>query len=297
MSRIETLTQDQINRMADYRDKWISIGLSTDPANRPAAEEGIKKAYRIAGLALPKIVWCGSPLAQGLTRALVMGLSKSEVRDSVWASVGASVRDSVWASGYGQHDANWLAFYEYFRDVCALGEQTQRLSGIWEISKNAGWWLPHEKICWVSERHNTLNRNSEGRLHCDNGPALQYPDGWAIWALNGVRVSENIVTTPAEKLDPAIILKEQNAEIRREIVRKIGIERVCERLNAQCVDKQGEYELLLLDLQDGRKRPYLKMRNPSIGVYHVEGVHPECTTVEAALKWRNGTADKPVVLT
>jgi hypothetical protein len=32
---------------------------------------------------------------------------------------------------------------------------------------------------------------------------------------------------------------------------------------------------------------YLKMVNPSIGTFHVEGVDPQCATVEQALNWRN----------
>ncbi len=89
------------------------------------------------------------------------------------------------------------------------------------------------------------------------------------------------------------ILRETNAEIRREIVRKIGIEKVCKDLNAQPISHYRDevngmnYELLLLDLGDGRTRPYLKMRNPSIGVYHIEGVPPEITSAEQALIWRN----------
>ena len=95
-----------------------------------------------------------------------------------------------------------------------------------------------------------------------------------------------------------MILRTTNAEVRREIVRKIGIERACQQLAAKVVDRQGElYELLLLDLGDKRRRPYLKMRNPSLGVYHLEGVHPTCKTVEEALRWRNNSAAQPVILT
>ena len=39
------------------------------------------------------------------------------------------------------------------------------------------------------------------------------------------------------------------------------------------------------------------MLNPSIGIWHVEGVAPACLTVEQALNWRNQTADKPEVMT
>jgi hypothetical protein len=115
--------------------------------------------------------------------------------------------------------------------------------------------------------------------------------------LNGVKVTEEIVMTPSAALDPHLLLKEKNAEVRREIVRKVGIDRVVIDLGAKVADRQGDYELLLLDLGDKRNRPYLKMLNPSIGTWHVEGVHPDCATVEQALNWRNQTDVKPEVLT
>ena len=85
--------------------------------------------------------------------------------------------------------------------------------------------------------------------------------------------------------------------MRREFVRKVGIDRICYKLQAKCLDKQGAYELLVLDLGEGLRRPYLKMVNPSLGTWHVEGVHPSCKTVSDALTWRNGTDVPPSQLT
>jgi hypothetical protein len=137
------------------------------------------------------------------------------------------------------------------------------------------------------------------RLHNSNGMSVKFSDGWGIYSLNGVLVTKELVETPAGKLDPKILLTEKNAEVRREIVRKIGMERLIYKLGAQSIDKSGDgvYELLMFDIGDNRKRPYLKMLNPSIKTWHVEGVHPDCKTVESALNWRNQTAEKPVSLT
>src|SRR3990167_9157698 len=111
--KIESLTQEQKDRFQEFIDKWTKIGLSCEPAKRKEAEFGIKTAYKIAGKNPPKkIVWCGSPLSQGLTRAIIFRLKDSEikvgkklkasvrdsVRDSVRAGVWDSVRDSVWDS-------------------------------------------------------------------------------------------------------------------------------------------------------------------------------------------------------
>jgi hypothetical protein len=137
-----------------------------------------------------------------------------------------------------------------------------------------------------------------GRLHAETGPAVSWQGSdERYFFLNGVHVSEEIVETPANRLDPRLMLFERSADVRREIIRKVGIERVCEAFNAQCVDRLGDYELLLLDLRDGRVRPFLKMKNPSIGVYHIEGVAPECRTVAEAIAWRNQSDVPPSVLT
>ena len=94
-------------------------------------------------------------------------------------------------------------------------------------------------------------------------------------------------TTRAEALDVREwVVKSQNAEQRAAAVRKIGVERVCAELGARVVDRQGEYELLMLYIGDERRRPYLKMRNPSVGIYHIEGVPVGTATVEAALHAR-----------
>lgn len=51
MKRIDSLTAEQIAKMAEWRDKWIDIGLSTEPANRPEAEKGVILAYAARSLA------------------------------------------------------------------------------------------------------------------------------------------------------------------------------------------------------------------------------------------------------
>jgi hypothetical protein len=164
------------------------------------------------------------------------------------------------------------------------------------VTESAGWYLTHAKLCWIAERHGTLHRNPQGRLHCTDGPAIAYPDGWEIYALNGVRMSRELVMTPANQLDAQVVVQETNAEIRRELVRKMGVELVCQRLGSTVLDRHGDYELITLNLGDGRVRPYLKMKNPSIGIYHIEGVEPSCLTVQKALNWRNGTDQPPEVL-
>jgi hypothetical protein len=162
-------------------------------------------------------------------------------------------------------------------------------SGLWL------YWLTPDEVVAAPRPELQLER---GRLHSARGPAISWPGGESYYFLHGAEVVREVVETPASLLDPRMILFERNAQARAEIVRKVGVERVCEALNARRVDAVGDYELLMLDLLDGRERPYLKMRNPSVpGVYHIEGVAPHCRTVAEALAWRNGTDVPPSLLT
>ena len=140
------------------------------------------------------------------------------------------------------------------------------------------------------------------RLHCESGPALSFRDGFEIYKLNDVTVPKELVMTPWNEIDVKKWMAEPNVEIRREVLRKVGNEKVMKDLGAILLDSKaniigGPYELYTLELGEGIKTNALKMLNPSIGVYSIENVPPECTTVEQALAFRNDTAELPITLT
>ena len=144
-------------------------------------------------------------------------------------------------------------------------------------------------LALISRRPKRVRFDGSGRLHADGEAAIEWRDGWKLFYLNGVLVPEEVAVTPAAQLDPGVILREGNVEVRREIVRKIGIERLIQKLGGKVVDSWKGYELITLDIPGmGIKPTYLKMKNPSIGTYHVEGVPPRITTCREALSWRVG---------
>jgi hypothetical protein len=94
-----------------------------------------------------------------------------------------------------------LGVYEYLHDVLPSGDLTRPMQGIWQAAKSAAWIVPHERICWVSERPSVLRVDAAARLHCPDGPALQYPDGWSHYAWKGVEVPGWMIEQP-EKITP-----------------------------------------------------------------------------------------------
>lgn len=94
-------------------------------------------------------------------------------------------------------------------------------------------------------------------------------------------------------LTPEQIATEPNAQIRQVMVERVGHERVAQMFQAKICDKKsitiGEtvhpYELLDCVVGETRVK-YLKMVNPSMGVYHIEPVGTAPHTVDEALRAR-----------
>ncbi|MCX5202856.1 hypothetical protein OG897_15535 [Streptomyces sp. NBC_00237] len=134
---------------------WSAVAAATGPADRAAAEEGIRLAYRTAGLAEPeRIVWAASP------RAAVEAVEKNEA----------------------------------------------------------------------------------GRLDREDGPALVYPDGFALHAWRGIPVPAEF---PDELtgLSRARIRDEENAGLRRAMLEHYGYERYLTESGAEPVHR-GETGIL-----------------------------------------------------
>ncbi len=203
----------------------------------------------------------------------------------------------------GQQEYYWIAFYRFLEQIgVKFSKKLSEWLKLWEsISQSIGWWYPYEGICFISDRPEVchIKYQSTG-LHCDDGPALRFRDGYELYSLNGTRVDKELVMTPAEELSSQLLIKEKNANIRREIVRKIGIGRCLIDLDAQIIDEGnditgGPYALINLSIE-GEYRPYLKMVNPSTGTIHIEGVTPECKNVDDALNFRKPQEMKDILV-
>ena len=205
----------------------------------------------------------------------------------LWFSCAASSW-RMWTGG--NQWSYWDAWISFFREVCGLELPEYESYRHWQaLTEHSGPRIMHPDFCMVSDRPEVLLVNAENQPHCTSGPFCRWRDGSKLYSVNGVRVPAWLVETPAEALDPARFAGIENAEVRREFVRKVGIERICSKLGTEVLDRQGDYELHMVPLGGTTgEHPYLKMRNPSIDVWHMEAVAKGCRTVEQALRFRNG---------
>ncbi|MFD6532037.1 DUF6745 domain-containing protein [Streptomyces sp. NPDC060184] len=258
---------------------WRAVASATGRADRTAAEEGIRLAYRTAGLAEPgRIVWVDSPRAavEAVEKLVDAGKPvREEVRTRPWGHERRRKYDELGAMGWaalwsatgaqlwettsalaeriragvvaelavrpedetavrlvlldavlGQHDAAWLAAFE----------DSEPLAGLAVVARNAGWWWPYENVVVVAERPEVLHRDEAGRLDRGDGPALAYPDGFALHAWRGMPVPAAFLEE-LSALTPERIREEANAELRRVMLEHFGYDRYLEESGAEPVHR------------------------------------------------------------
>ncbi|MFI8352039.1 DUF6745 domain-containing protein [Streptomyces cyaneofuscatus] len=273
-------------------NSWRDVAAATGAADRAAAEEGVRRAYRTAGLAEPeRIVWAESPRAavEAVEKLADAGRSvREEVRTRPWADERRRMYDELGPAGWsalwsatgaqlwettaalaerirygvvadlagkpedegavrlvlldavlGQHDAAWLAAFDGRGD---------RLTGLAEVARNAGWWWPYERAVVISERPEVLHRDEAGRLDHGAGPALAYRDGFALYAWRGMPVPADFLAELAS-LTPQRIREEENAELRRVMLEFYGYDRYLTESGAEPVhrDETGILWRIALD--------------------------------------------------
>jgi hypothetical protein len=192
----------------------------------------------------------------------------------------------------GQFWAFWPAFVSFFREECSLRltKELEAADDAYQLTVKSGcYWWPNHDFVMACARPVEINRNATGQLHADGKLAISWPDGWGLYMLNGVKVPDWLVLNQAREISPSVLTTDKSLEsvdVRREFIRKVGIERCLDVLGWQPKDTMGDYTLGEVTVGEGTTRKYLKMLNPSVKVWHLEAVHPECETVQEALNYR-----------
>jgi hypothetical protein len=121
----------------------------------------------------------------------------------------------------------------------------------------------------VSDRPNILKIDEQSRPHSDDSPSHQWRDGWSLYHIHGIRVTEQIVMRP-ETLTLEQIANESNSEVRRIMIERFGYEKYLRNSNAKLIDscpvdhpmkgmqdaklwKQGD--IVMLDLLNSTPEP------------------------------------------
>ena len=155
------------------------------------------------------------------------------------------------------------------------------------LRNSAGWVMPYENICFVSERAVNLKLDEAERLHCETGPAMSYRDGFGIYAWHGTIYDEAWAKT---KPTAQRALTHPSTELRRVACEMLGWDKILSTLNAVTIDKDIDPEigeLVKVVIPDNGDGYFLRVRCGTGRTFALP-VPPEMKTARQANAWTWG---------
>ncbi|HAZ47040.1 MAG TPA: hypothetical protein DDW76_28605 [Cyanobacteria bacterium UBA11369] len=321
MPLIEKLTPEQEALIPIYREKWRQIALSTERIDRKKATVAVKAAYAAIGKEEPLIAFYDSPYTSAhIALSNLIQQHKAQLASLMWEQIGKEVRKKLWLGvrlalwnqlnsqlvysfeqSRGENCENCIYSYDWARSACLFDFCTNVLNcpsegEKWELFqdlvKNCGYIFPYANTCVVCDRPIELSFDNRGLLHAEGKPAIQFADGYSVYAYHGVRLPGKYGSIPPKQWRGKWLLKERNAELRRVLIQGIGYARICQELQATELDTWQEYTLLKIDSNLDVEDIYLlKMTCPSTGYIHALRVPPDVQSAREAIAWVNWGID------
>ena len=231
VKRIDSLTEEQKSKMKQYVDKWIAIGLRTGETDWDTFDKYMPIVYEKAGLQYPKnVVRVSSPIVGALAASMAESILKNKratvgdavsvaVSDAVSVAVrdavGGAIHDAIHNAVYDALKSNnlewnywlggqfWVGYWywygvatcDFLFNECGLElskDIMERAEANRKISESVNYIWPNRDFVMVCARPTKILRDDQGRLHSENGMAIQYPDGWGLYLLHGVQFPEEL---------------------------------------------------------------------------------------------------------
>ena len=248
--------------------------------------------------------------------AQVAAQVRAQVAAQVWNQVGAQVGDQVAAQVADQvwkqkleyftpaaenllTDSGWVPFYDYFKRISIV--EHKLLDKYIEYLKNGVFYTIFlGGAAFLCGRPEYIKRDEQNRLHCEDGPAIRWKDGYCNYFWHGVSVPEKLIERPDE-IAKEDLINETNAEVRRGMMEKLG-ERFYSLLDVFEVARetmgQGEFarEAVLYrsnepDPVAGEYIQYVQVTCHSTGRQFTLCVPPNIETPGAAVAWTFGKTE------
>jgi hypothetical protein len=317
LTRHTRLTKAQEANLPVICEKWKRIALSTEPSNRHKAKEAVNRLYKALGASKPpRIVWLTSPLefTEELHRSDASDPDKEvfvhhslklrgrdfsylgatrfyneRVVNEVQSVIGRSVPaleapirvERIWGPiTYGAAYARQFALADFFQTKRHRAEVYPFL----DVALHCGYFIPYDKMVVFLERPKIINVDEQNRLHSFDGPSLAYRDGSYLSNFHGIAVNEKWITTPADQIDFADIMQEENAAVRGALLTKYGFDRLVQNVPHKTISKMKGNSLIEF-VFPGRK--YESQERPGIATLRLRALH---------LSWKDKTGAKETIL-
>lgn len=181
---INELTPEQEAKIPYYRQKFLEIGLSTAPVNKEKAEEAVRKSYEYLHAkdpancsANPTFMW-----ADGIKAGAKLAAQLAKGSDDVTSEEISAQADMA---SYGSFEAYWVSTYSFIANELPV-EKDPLVEIVENIVKECGVYWTFDDVVVMTPKPTKIVMDGE-KLSNTEGPAIEYPNGEAIYAYKGER--------------------------------------------------------------------------------------------------------------
>jgi hypothetical protein len=197
--------------------------------------------------------------------------------------------------GYGYYWRFGVTAVAFLMDVCKLKlarDIMERATAYRKVCESVNYIWPNRDFVMVCARPTRIEKDGQGRLHSTSGKAIEYPDGWGLYFLNGVRFDDVALWKSISNgtISASEVFAIENTEQRRVAYELMDKAKMLELPGLEViheVDDDGQgYKMRIISFSlPGISRPFLYLNCfcPSSGrEYHLETQEKDCWRAKAA---------------
>ena len=217
-AKVENISPEQEATLPGYVEKWVNKARTTEPIDQIETAKWVGRAYQVAGLEVPEIIYCVSP-KEAAAEIEKRGGDKSLVYQ---------------ASFKGNHESYWVSYYDCLCELFGITSALEVIPQV-EIAKHGGWVVLTDEVAVMIERPSELHFNEDFELHNTDGMACKWPDGFGFYTWNGKAVEGWIIETP-EKITKEQVMNETDADLQNILAEQYGWHKLLNEIGAKVLD-------------------------------------------------------------
>lgn len=164
---------------------------------------------------LKRYLW--TPLTNQLGFQLGNSLWK-QLRNQLASQNDNCIQPELWAV--------YASAFDYCISILNCEYSPTNWEALQSVAKECGWIFPWKKTCFVCDRPSKLSFDNERRLHGEGTPAIQFTDGFSVYAYHGVVIPEKYGEIPPQEWQAQWILEESDPELKQVLISGIGMLRI-----------------------------------------------------------------------
>lgn len=158
------------------------------------------------------------------------------------------------------------------------------------LVKHCGWIFGVNNLCIICERPTKILVNEDNQLHGEGETAVEFSDGFSIYAFNGTYLPEKYGSVHPSQWQIQWIFEEEYKDLQEALIQGIGAVRLSEELSLiEEVEREvmGEYTLFKLKNKGVKKTHILKRFNSQTGNIHAVFIPWMEGDIKSAINYAN----------